>query len=103
MMHCLGIMDCTVLHRASRNHNRLVAGRPVRLTHRTGSPEFITTLMAVRTGHSMPLAELHCQFATQAPPGPDEALTNEVDQLLQAIMKTCIPEFINGASTCAIG
>ena len=42
--------------------------------------------MAQRAGHYMPLSLLDNQFATLEPPGPDEAVTVNIDQPLPDIV-----------------
>jgi gluconokinase len=80
------IIGCSALRRAYRDRIRAGAGGPVRFVHLSGSRAVIAARMAARKGHFMPPALLDSQFATLEPPGPDEAITIDIDQPLDAIV-----------------
>lgn len=80
------IVGCSALRRAYRDRIRAGAGGPVRFVHLAGSREVILARMAARKGHYMPTSLLDSQFATLEAPGPDEALTVDIDQPLAAII-----------------
>lgn len=79
------IIGCSALRRAYRDRIRAGAGGPVRFIHLAGDRDLIAARMAQRQGHYMPLSLLDSQFAALEPPGPDEALTIDIDQPLTAI------------------
>jgi gluconokinase len=80
------IIGCSALRRAYRDRIRAGAGGPVRFVHLAGSRDLIAGRMAARQGHYMPLGLLDSQFAALEPPGPDEALTIDIDQPLAAMI-----------------
>lgn len=80
------IVGCSALKLAYRDRIRAGAGGPVRFVHLAGSRDVIAARMAQRTGHYMPTSLLDSQFAALEPPGPDEALTVDIDQPLSAIV-----------------
>jgi gluconokinase len=80
------IVGCSALRRAYRDRIRAGAGAPVRFVHLAGSRAIIAARMAARQGHFMPLTLLDSQFAALEPPGPDEALTVDIDQPLPALI-----------------
>jgi gluconokinase len=80
------IVGCSALRRAYRDRIRAGAEGPVQFVHLTGSREVILARMAARKGHYMPVSLLDSQFATLEAPGPDEALTVDIDQPLDAII-----------------
>lgn len=80
------IIGCSALRRAYRDRIRAGAGGPVRFVHLAGDRDLIAGRMAQRQGHYMPLSLLDSQFAALEPPGPDEALTIDIDQPLPAII-----------------
>jgi gluconokinase len=80
------IVGCSALRRAYRDRLRAGANGQVRFIHLSGSRELIAGRMAARTGHYMPTSLLDSQFAALEPPGPDEALTIDIDQPLDAII-----------------
>jgi gluconokinase len=80
------IVGCSALRRAYRDRLRAGAGGPVHFIHLAGSREVIAGRMATRTGHYMPPSLLDSQFAALEPPGPDEALTLDIDQPLDALI-----------------
>jgi len=82
------IVGCSALRRAYRDRLRKGAGGRVHFIHLTGSRDLIASRMAARTGHYMPSSLLDSQFAALEPPGPDEALTIDIDQPLAAIIAT---------------
>lgn len=80
------IVGCSALKRAYRDRIRAGAGGPVSFVHLAGSRAVIEARMAARTGHYMPVALLDSQFAALEAPGPDEAMTVDIDQALGAIV-----------------
>lgn len=80
------IVGCSALRRAYRDRLRAGAGGPLRFIHLTGDRDLIAGRMSGRTGHYMPPSLLDSQFAALDPPGPDEALTIDIDQPLSAII-----------------
>jgi gluconokinase len=58
----------------------------VRFVHLAGGREVIAARMGARTGHYMPTSLLDSQFAALEAPGPDEAVTVDIDQPLEAIV-----------------
>lgn len=79
------LVGCSALKRAYRDRIRVGAGGPVTFVHLSGSRDLIASRMAARTGHYMPTSLLDSQFAALEPPGPDEAITVDIDQTLTAI------------------
>lgn len=84
------IVGCSALRRAYRDRIRAGAGGPVRFVHLTGARDVIAARMARRTGHYMPLSLLDSQIATLEPPGPDEAITVDIDRPLTALVDTIL-------------
>lgn len=84
------IVGCSALRRAYRDRLRGGAGGPVRFVHLAGSREVIAARMALRRGHYMPLTLLDSQFAALEPPGPDEALTIDINQPLPALIDSLL-------------
>jgi gluconokinase len=80
------IVSCSALRRAYRDRIRAGAGGAVRFVHLVGSRAVIATRMAARQGHYMPLSLLDSQFAALEPPGPDEALSVDIDHPLPALI-----------------
>lgn len=80
------IIGCSALRRAYRDRLRAGAGGPVQFVHLAGSRELLAKRMSARTGHYMPLSLLDTQLAALEPPSPDEALTIDIDQTLDAII-----------------
>lgn len=80
------IVGCSALRRAYRDRLRAGAGGPLRFIHLTGDRDLIAGRMSGRTGHYMPPSLLDSQFAALEPPGPNEALTIDIDQPLSAII-----------------
>lgn len=91
------IVGCSALRRAYRDRIRNGVGGPVRFVHLAGSRDIIAARMAKRTGHYMPTALLDSQFATLEPPGPDEAVTVDIDRPLPAIL-AAIVDHLNGGT-----
>jgi gluconokinase len=85
------IVGCSALKRAYRDRIRAGAGGPVRFVHLAGSREVILTRMAARKGHYMPTSLLDSQFAALEAPGPEEAVTVNIDQPLDAIIAAILP------------
>ncbi len=82
------IVGCSALRRAYRDRLRAGAGGQVHFVHLAGSRELLAKTMSARTGHYMPLSLLDTQLAALEPPSPDEALTIDIDQTLDAIITT---------------
>ena len=80
------IVGCSALRSTYRDRIRDGAGGPVRLIHLAGSRALIAARMAQRTGHFMPPSLLDSQVAALEPPGPDEALTVDINQSLEAVV-----------------
>lgn len=80
------IIGCSALRRAYRDRIRASACGPVAIVHLAGSREVIAARMARRQGHYMPLSLLDSQIATLEAPGPEEALTVDIDQPLDGIV-----------------
>lgn len=80
------IVGCSALRRAYRERLRAGAAGPVRFVHLSGSRDLIAGRMAPRTRHYMPTSLLDSQFAALEAPGPDEALTVDIDQPLPALI-----------------
>jgi gluconokinase len=80
------MVGCSALRRAYRDRLRAGAGGPVRFIHLTGNRDVIAGRMAARTGHYMPSSLLDSQFAALEVPGPDEALSIDIDQPLDVII-----------------
>jgi gluconokinase len=74
------IIGCSALRRIYRDTIRAGAGGPVTFVHLVGSRALIAGRMASRDGHYIPLSLLDSQFATLEAPGPDEAITVDIDQ-----------------------
>ncbi len=91
------IIGCSALKRAYRDRLRAGADGTVTFVHLSGSRAVIEARMAARTGHYMPISLLDSQFAALEAPGPDEALTVDVDQPLPQIV-AAIVSFTGGAS-----
>lgn len=79
------LVGCSALKRVYRDRIRAGAGGPVTFVHLSGSRDLIASRMAARTGHYMPTSLLDSQFAALEPPGPDEAITVDIDHTLPAI------------------
>lgn len=84
------IIGCSALRRAYRDRIRSGAGGPVHFVHLSGQRDLIAARMATRAGHYMPLSLLDSQFATLEPPGPDEALTIDIDQPLPTLIDSIL-------------
>ncbi|WP_245990286.1 gluconokinase [Tabrizicola piscis] len=91
------IVGCSALRRAYRDRLSAGAGGPVTFIHLSGSRDLIAGRMATRTGHYMPTSLLDSQFAALEPPGPEEALTIDIDQSLPALI-AAIAIHLEGAS-----
>ena len=91
------IVGCSALRRAYRDRIRAGASGPVTFVHLAGSRDVIASRMAEREGHYMPLSLLDSQFATLEAPGPDEALTVDIDQPLDALIGDILPH-LKGAA-----
>lgn len=79
------LVGCSALKRVYRDRIGAGAGGPVTFVHLSGSRDLIASRMAARTGHYMPTSLLDSQFAALEPPGPDEAITVDIDHTLPAI------------------
>lgn len=86
------ILGCSALRRAYRDRIRAGAGGPVQFVHLTGSRDVIAARMTARRGHYMPPSLLDSQFATLEPPGPDEAVSIDIDQSLTALISQILPQ-----------
>jgi gluconokinase len=92
------IVGCSALKRVYRDRIRAGAGGPVRFVHLAGSRAVIAERMAARTGHYMPTSLLDSQFAALEAPGPDEAVTVDIDQPLAAIVDAIAADLAGEAS-----
>jgi gluconokinase len=90
------IVGCSSLRRVYRDRLRAGAGGPVRFIHLSGSRDLIAARMAERKGHYMPPSLLASQFAALEAPGPDEALTVDIDQPLATLIDA-IASHLQGA------
>jgi gluconokinase len=90
------IVGCSALRRAYRDRLRAGAGGPVHFVHLSGSRDLIAARMTGRKGHYMPASLLDSQFAALEPPGPDEALTIDIDQPLPALIDAIVPYLTGG-------
>ncbi|MBN8633035.1 MAG: gluconokinase [Rhodobacterales bacterium] len=85
------IVGCSALRRGYRDRMRAGARGPVHFVHLWGSRDLIAARMATRSGHYMPLSLLDSQFATLEPPGPEEAITVDIaeppDQMVKTILR----------------
>lgn len=84
------IVGCSALRLAYRDRLRAKAGGPVRFIHLSGSHALIAGRMAARSGHYMPPSLLDSQFAALERPGPEEALTIDIDQPLDLIISAAL-------------
>ncbi|NBZ86743.1 gluconokinase [Stagnihabitans tardus] len=78
------IIGCSALKRRYRDRIRLAGD--VQFLYLTGSKELIAARMAARKNHYMPPSLLDSQFAALEPPGPDEAISVDIDQPLADII-----------------
>ncbi len=85
------IVGCSALRRAYRDRLRAGAGGEVRFVHLTGRRDLIAARMAARRGHYMPASLLDSQFAALEPPGPDEALSIDIDRPLPDLIDAILP------------
>ena len=85
------VIACSALKRAYRDRIRAGAGGPVRFIHLAGSRDMIAARMAARKGHYMPVSLLDSQFAALEPPGPDEALTVNIDGAVDDMVTAILP------------
>lgn len=86
------IIGCSALRHAYRDRIRAGAGGPVQFVHLTGSREVISARMSARKGHYMPPSLLDSQFATLEPPGPDEAISIDIEQSLTRLISQILPQ-----------
>jgi gluconokinase len=86
------LIGCSALKRAYRDRIRAGATGPVTFVHLSGSRALIASRMAARTGHYMPPSLLDSQFAALEPPGPDEAITADIDRPLAVIVDTILTQ-----------
>ncbi|NJO33508.1 MAG: gluconokinase [Rhodospirillales bacterium] len=86
------IIGCSALRRAYRDRIRAGARGPVQFVHLSGDRALIAARMAGRTGHYMPLSLLDSQFAALEPPGPDEAVTVDIDAPVEEIASRIVAE-----------
>lgn len=80
------IVGCSALKRSYRDRLRKGTGAEVTFIHLAGSRDLIAARMAARSGHYMPLSLLDSQFAALEPPGPEEAITVDIDRPLAALV-----------------
>ena len=92
------IIGCSALRWAYRDRLRAGGGGLVQFVHLSGTRALIATRMAARTGHYMPVSLLDSQFAALEAPGPDEAVTIDIDQPLPDLI-TAIATLVQGAGT----
>ena len=85
------IVGCSALRRAYRDRIRDGAGGAGRFIHLSGSRAVIAARMAARKGHYMPVTLLDSQFATLEPPGPEEAVTIDIEQPLPRLIDSLLP------------
>lgn len=83
------MVGCSALKRVYRD--RLRQAGEVRFLHLAGTPEVIAARLGARRGHFMPPGLLESQFATLEPPGPDEAITADIDQPLSQLIAGLLP------------
>ena len=83
------MVGCSALKRVYRD--RLRRAGEVRFLHLAGTPEVIAARLGARQGHFMPPGLLESQFATLEPPGPDEAITADIDQPLSRLIAGLLP------------
>jgi gluconokinase len=86
------IIGCSALKRRYRDRIRAGAGGPVTFVHLAGSRDLIAARMAARQGHYMPVTLLDSQFAALEPPGPDEAVTVDIDQPLDTLVEQILAQ-----------
>ena len=81
-----GVLACSALRRAYRQHLVDAAGLPIRFVFLQGSRVLLAERMRDRPGHYMPVQLLDSQLATLEPPGPDEgAITVSITEPVGAI------------------
>jgi gluconokinase len=82
-------LACSALK--ARYRDVLSAGRDdVRFVHLSGTPEVIRARLRARAGHFMPESLIDSQFA--ALETPEQAVTVDIDQPVEAIVSTIIRE-----------
>jgi gluconokinase len=86
------LLGCSALKRAYRDRIRAGVGGPVTFVHLSGSRDLIAARMAARTGHYMPTSLLDSQFAALETPGPDEAITVDIDRPLSTLVDTILTQ-----------
>lgn len=91
------IIGCSALKRAYRDRIRAGVAGKVAFVHLSGDRDLIAARMARRQGHYMPLSLLDSQFAALEPPGPEEAVTVDIDQPLEAILRQILQALGAGA------
>ncbi|MCX7299804.1 MAG: gluconokinase [Rhodobacterales bacterium] len=92
------VIGCSALKRAYRDRIRSGAGGPVCFVYLVGSRDLIAARMALRKGHYMPLSLLDSQFAALEAPGPDEAITVQIDKSPDAMVDEITRELQRFAS-----
>jgi gluconokinase len=90
------VVACSALRRAYRDRIRTWAGGPVQFLYLAGSRDLVASRLAARGGHYMPPALLDSQFAVLEPPDPDEALTLDIDQPLDALIRAAAGTVADG-------
>ncbi len=86
-----GVLACSALRKAYRQHLADAAGLPLRFVFLNGSRALLEGRMRTRPGHYMPVTLLDSQLATLEPPGPDEgAITVSIAEPVTAIAKRIV-------------
>lgn len=86
------IVGCSALKRVYRDRIRAAAGHSVLFIHLAGDRDVIAKRMGARQGHYMPTSLLDSQFAALEPPGQDEAITIDIDQPLDRMIRQALPQ-----------
>jgi len=74
------VASSSALKRIYRDRLRRAAGGDLRFVFLDGPRDTIAARMRARSGHYMPVELLDSQLATLERPGPDEALTLDIDR-----------------------
>jgi gluconokinase len=85
------VLACSAL---KRRYREMLRGgvEGFRLFHLKGDIELIRARMAARPGHYMKPGLLQSQFDTLEPPGPDEAVTIDIAEPVDAILQRILNE-----------
>ncbi len=85
------VLACSALKRVYRDVLRGGdSPRELLFVYLRGSKELISARLAERKGHFMPTSLLDSQFATLEEPGPDEAVTVDIDQTPEEIVREIV-------------